>query len=651
MAAFESTLVPQKSLAAVRRVLEARARGLRDTEAEVAADLSARHATYALAAAAALGAVTPEGELTAGGAAIVAAPPGSEDERLAIRRLLVTSDLFREVVPELLEDVAPNRAVLAARIHRLTGLSPATADRRAHELLGWRRTLLATSALPAEQLRLPHVRVDLPADTVRAVESANPWWAGEPMRAIKPFRRSFVAVAWQRMHQNAAAIVVIKGPRQVGKSVAQEQLIADLLASGVHPRRVLRMQFDDLPVLRGLSSQPILDVVRWYERTVLQRTLNTAARAGEPAFLFVDEAQNVPDWSVQLKSLVDLSDLKVVLTGSSALRIQASADSLAGRTTTIEVPPLSVVEIAALRGFGSLEALLVNGPGPMKSEEAWHALVSLGERQAPLRDRAADAYLERGGYPRCHLDDEATWDEIAPALREDIIQKAITHDARIGPRGTGKSRRVDLLAGVFREACRNAGRAISNEAMASSLSAQGVAGVKPDRVREYLDWFEGALLVRLVRPVEAGGRKIKGIRKICLVDPGLRAAFLSDHVPLSPRLLADAHEEIATQAGVLVESIVGAWLGRLQGTDVQWFPARGDEGEVDFVLVIGDQRIPVEVKYKKRLKAGDLDAIERFIARPAHNAPFGVVITQTPQAVTRPHIVAVPLASLFLLTR
>ena len=51
----------------------------------------------------------------------------------------------------------------------------------------------------------------------------------------------------------------------------------------------------------------------------------------------------------QLKAIVDHHTLRVVVTGSSALRIEAGRDSLAGRITTLEIGTLLLREIAGLR--------------------------------------------------------------------------------------------------------------------------------------------------------------------------------------------------------------------------------------------------------------------------------------------------------------
>ena len=89
----------------------------------------------------------------------------------------------------------------------------------------------------------------------------------------------------------------------------------------------------------------------WFEKDWLGRSINAVARANGRVFLFLDEVQNLPDWDVQLKFLVDHTKLHVVVTGSSALRIEQGRDSLAGRINTLEVGTLTLTEIAAFRGI------------------------------------------------------------------------------------------------------------------------------------------------------------------------------------------------------------------------------------------------------------------------------------------------------------
>ena len=66
-------------------------------------------------------------------------------------------------------------------------------------------------------------------------------------------RRRLVAQMRRRLDANIAPTVVVRGPRQIGKTTAQFQLIQDLLEEGVDPGRILRVQFDDLGTLTKLQ--------------------------------------------------------------------------------------------------------------------------------------------------------------------------------------------------------------------------------------------------------------------------------------------------------------------------------------------------------------------------------------------------------------
>ena len=126
-------------------------------------------------------------------------------------------------------------------------------------------------------------------------------------------RRHLVAQMRRRLDANIAPIVVVRGPRQIGKTTAQFQIIQDLLDEGVDPKRILRVQFDDLETL-GKLPEPILRISDWFERRITPKRFNALAQAGTTAYLFFNEIQNLDGWDVQLKSLVDNASVKVVVT-------------------------------------------------------------------------------------------------------------------------------------------------------------------------------------------------------------------------------------------------------------------------------------------------------------------------------------------------
>lgn len=477
----------------------------------------------------------------------------------------------------------------------------------------------------------------------------NPWWEGKPGRILPPRRRSFVAQIQSAIDRKLAPITVVRGPRQVGKTTAQLQVIDDLLRSGTPPRHILRVQFDELTGL-GKLQDPILRIVDWYENSVLKRSLNEAAHAGQPTFLFFDEVQNLRDWAPQLKHLVDHSTTSVVVTGSSALRIEVGRDSLAGRIGTLEVGTLSLSEIAAIRFQRDLPvAFPSNGVERLGDVQAWRDLQALGLTHKVLRDVAFAAFAERGGYPLVHERPDQPWDEIARQLNENVIRRVIMHDLRLGDRG--RRRDPVLLEELFRLACRYAGQSPSVVVFAQELQRALKANVGPQKIRKYLEFLDLTLLLRLIAPLELRLKKTQGAPKLCLADHGLRASWLQEPIALTREGLA-ARPEDADLAGRIAESIVGTYLATAVGADqIKHFPERAGEPEVDFVMVTGAVRIPIEVKYRRRIDpVADTAGLRSFIEKSAYRASFGILVTQsdTP-VVTDPRIVEIPLASLLLL--
>ena len=495
-----------------------------------------------------------------------------------------------------------------------------------------------------------------PPEFVAALQRMNPWWSGDPMPDQPTTRRHLVGNMRRRLDQGLAPVVALRGPRQIGKTTAQLHLIADLLAEGVEPARILHAQFDDLVELTGFTDlvSPLLRVVEWYEHAVLGVSLNRAAHDGRKAYLFLDEFQNLSKWETQLKFLVDHSTVSVAMTGSSALRIERGRDSLAGRVSTLEGGVLTLAEIGEFAGLDLGEPLLAgNGLGALKDPCLWRTLRDRGEALAPARDEAFRRFSERGGYPRAQVRYETPWIEMAEQLNETVVRRVIRHDSRLDE---GMRLDPELLEEVFRLACRYAGQSPGDQPfLRETRRALGeeiggtAAGVGAQRVRTYLGFLEDALLVRLIRPLEIRMKRTRGNPKICLADHGLRASWLQEEIPLDPRRLRD-QPDMTRFAGRIAESVTGAHLSGIGGLQLAHLPARDDEPEVDFVLTVGDRRIPLEVKYQARIDPlRDTDGLRAFLETRANNAPFGVLVTQTAAEVDDPRIVSLPLSSLLLL--
>jgi predicted AAA+ superfamily ATPase len=484
----------------------------------------------------------------------------------------------------------------------------------------------------------------LPLELAQNIRSVNPWWVGEQMLRPPKFRRWPFERILRSLKQGMTPATVLRGPRRVGKTILLQQAIEFLLAEGTDAKRILYIPFDELPTLRGIQ-EPVLAISRWFEKQILGTTFNANANENRPAFLFLDEVQNLDEWAPQVKNLVDNHGVRALITGSSSLRIKAGRDSLAGRVTTLEMGPLLLREIAELRfGFKSAPLWGGNGLDSLLSRDFWLESALLGQQQAEPRKKSFAAFSERGGYPIAQEKYETPWHELADYLNETVIRRAIQHDLRMGPRG--QKRDEKLLEEVFRLCCRYAGQAAGQAAFVPEIQQALAGNIGWNRILTYLRFLDGTLLVRLVQPIELRLKRKKAAAKLCLSDHTLRAAWLQEVVPLDPEGLA-ANPHLTDLAGRLAESTLGYFLSSIPNLDVSHFPERSAEPEVDFILTIGTKRIPIEVKYRKRIDPlDDTRGLRAFIEKAVYNAPFGILVTLEDEVkIPDPRIIPISLSS------
>jgi predicted AAA+ superfamily ATPase len=203
------------------------------------------------------------------------------------------------------------------------------------------------------------------------------------------------------------------------------------------------------------------------------------------------------------------------------------------------------------------------------------------------------------------------------------------------------------LEETFRRVCRYAGQGVRARLIQDEVSQVLGPGVWDKSVRDAIRFLSNSLLVHEIPPLEALTKRQAHPSKLCLCDHFVREAWLQERVPLAPRHLAKANEAVSTTAGHLIESDIGYYLKGIPGSDVSWFPPRNQEPEVDFVLTLGLQRIPIEVKYRRSPpNAGDLAGLRSFCSQAKYNAPFGLLITQELSGTLDDAIVALPAYSL-----
>ena len=304
-------------------------------------------------------------------------------------------------------------------------------------------------------------------------------------------------------------------------------------------------------------------------------------------------------------------------------------------------------EIGKIRNLSTPEPYLPdNGISKLKSLDFWTGLKDYGKiNEAPIRE-IFTAFSQRGAYPIAHLRANAPWELVADQLNETVIKRVIQHDLRLGEKG--RKRDPQLLEELFRMCCRYAGQAPSIAKLTQEIQIALHANIGSQRVRAYLKFLSDTLLIRLIQPLEIRLKNKRSDPKICLADHSLRSSWLQEHIPLEFEN-DDTNQDMATLAGYLAESVAGALFSSIGGLDLSHLPGKGSEPEVDFVLTIGDQRIPVEVKYRNTIKNEHYKGLQCFIDKRINRAPFGLLITKNETESIDERVITLPLKHLLIL--
>ena len=142
-----------------------------------------------------------------------------------------------------------------------------------------------------------------------------------PMEYIRDFMQH---INWN------SRLLVIRGPKGVGKSTLMQQYIKQHFPAG--DRHVLYCSADT----NYFSTHTLLDLAE-----------NFVMMGGK--WLFIDEVHKYPGWSREIKEIYDLyNELHIVLSGSSLIQINDGQADLSRRLIPYDMPGLSLREFIHL---------------------------------------------------------------------------------------------------------------------------------------------------------------------------------------------------------------------------------------------------------------------------------------------------------------
>jgi predicted AAA+ superfamily ATPase len=351
-------------------------------------------------------------------------------------------------------------------------------------------------------------------------------------------------------------IVIVTGMRRVGKSVLTRQLLQKMMDAGSKPQQLCWFEFDRA---MGATTDDLDSLIRFFQ--------------GRGAKLIVfDELTFVNGWQDVIKRYYDRSDIKFVITGSSALELdKRSAESLAGRFNLIKINPFSFREWLRMKKY----------PVPKTELE----LVRYGE-EARMR---CDEYVHGSGLPETLQMNER---ERVEYIRNSFLAPLFFKDIP----AVFPSANPDLLPRILELLSASAG---------STFQFQTIAQVLGCTHPTIASQIEILRRVWLVRPLfNYSGSLVKQKRtakKITIADNAILTA-------LNPEV----------SLGALVENLVA------EKTKAGYFWRDSEGREVD--IIIPGKKLAIEVKYQNNITTTDEKNLRYFLERK--NGWKGLLITK-----------------------
>ncbi len=386
----------------------------------------------------------------------------------------------------------------------------------------------------------------------------NPWWRKRAIPDLPSWRRAVFAQLWDWVtNPPTHRAVLLSGARQVGKTTLVWQIIQALIHDKVPPGNILYVTLDH-PALKLAGIDTILEA--WRERE---------PRSEGIEYIFLDEAQFIPDWGTWIKHQVDFDKKRRIVFTGSAMPILVEQESGVGRWHTIRISTLSFYEYLEIKKI-SLPVL----PETLPTEN-FHAISeTLTSYVGHFNE-----YLVRGGYPQTVQIESIT--QAQQLIRDDIIDKILKRDmtALFGVR------RIFELEQTFLYFCLHDGGILDMQDLCKNL------GVKRPTAQNFIDLLEKAHLIYRLLPFGYGKEVLRARFKIFLSDPALASAVLlrGKSVLEDPKLLGEIGET----------AVFKHLYGNCYAPGARFTYWRGDkEREVDIVMERGEELIPFEVKYR-----------------------------------------------------
>lgn len=164
----------------------------------------------------------------------------------------------------------------------------------------------------------------------------NYFWRGVKKEIVP--RNSYLETLKQDLAQKE--VLLLMGPRRVGKTYLMYALIQDLIDQGVSKNQILYCILNDYE----LKDVKISEIIQEF-RTIWGLGID------EKIYVFLDEVQYVKDWDQQVVNFYDTQNVKIVVSGSSSILIKNQSTFLTGRQLKHTIYPLDFKEFLEFKKY------------------------------------------------------------------------------------------------------------------------------------------------------------------------------------------------------------------------------------------------------------------------------------------------------------
>ena len=360
--------------------------------------------------------------------------------------------------------------------------------------------------------------------------------------------------------KDSKKVSLVIGPRQVGKTT---------LLKSVYDRIKTKAVFLDLDVFSNFER------VSTYENLLNFLRLNGYREDQRDFFyLSLDEFQRYGDLSRIMKNVFDNHDnIKIYASGSSSLKNDIQ-ESLAGRKIISHLYPLDFEEFLWFKGKEMPPIDELEGEG---LENNTVELLNL-----------LDEFLVYGGYPEVVLSENKK--EVFAGIFDLYVKKDLVEYLKID-KVIGVKNLIEHLA-------------INNGQKLNYEKISDVTLLDNRSARDYIE--KETFLICLARPFFTNKNKeIVKMPKAYFLDNGVRNYFVNNF----------NNTNLREDAGFLFEGFVVSELIKsgIDPTYIKFWKTKS-QSEVDIVVDLVSEQVPIEVKFKNKPKTRDFSGVNAFLS-------------------------------------